>query len=89
MLIFGVSLFSIAVYLIEFLGSIDWLRIITNYFAKHAFVAFLFHHQILYFVMSKIGGRISSGLESLCVFIYTFLKCCYGNIDGALSQDLN
>lgn len=70
MLIFGVSLFSIAVYLIEFLGSIDWLRKITSYFAKHAFVAFLFHHQILYFVMSKIGGRISSGLESLCVFLF-------------------
>lgn len=54
MFIFGASFFSASAYICEFFKNIPVFSGAISYLARHSFMAFLFHHQILYMMFSVV-----------------------------------
>lgn len=69
MFVFGASLFSIAAYIGEFVKNIPLSSDVISYMARHSFMAFLFHHQILYMLFSVVYYPILTPVQSYLFLI--------------------
>ncbi|WGL99914.1 acyltransferase (plasmid) [Arsenophonus sp. aPb] len=54
-LFFGCSTFSILVFISQPFDNISLIKELINFISKYCFTAFLFHHQILFFLFHKIN----------------------------------
>ncbi|NIF46738.1 acyltransferase [Enterobacter sp. Ap-1006] len=69
MLLFGCSIFCLLAMLPDGLKNIASLRVPIDFTAKYSFVAFLYHHQILYFLFKIIDFKKLNFGETLFFYV--------------------
>lgn len=79
MLIFGCCLYSILAMLFNFLKEVKLLVAPVNELAGLTFIAFLLHHQIIYFLFAKLNYSQMSAIEA----IYFFSSICILSLGSA------
>lgn len=72
MLIFGCSLYSLLAVALNTLKHVKQLAQITKYMASLTFIAFLLHHQIIYFLFEKLDYTVMTRVES---YYFFFIIC--------------
>lgn len=77
MFLFGAAFFSIAACVGELIKNVIICKGVISYLAKYSFVAFLFHHQILYMLFNIINYPILTRAESFfLLFIIVLFSFC-------------
>jgi len=73
MLIFGCCIYSVLAMLFNLFKNIKPITKITSHLAGLTFIAFLLHHQIIYFLFGKLDYSVMTNMESG----YFFFVICF------------